>query len=72
MIQRILHIEFVETAPWETMKQQPNGNALGKQAKLWIAPQSIKSLPIIINNITALSPLRPVIARSAAQSKFET
>jgi hypothetical protein len=29
--------------PWETIKQQPNVNALGKQAKLWNAPQSFKS-----------------------------
>ena len=28
--------------PWETMKQQPNGNPLGKQAKLWTAPPTIK------------------------------
>jgi hypothetical protein len=28
--------------PWETMKQQPIGNALGKQAKLWSAPPTIK------------------------------
>jgi hypothetical protein len=28
--------------PWETTKQQPNGNALGKQTKLWIAPPTIK------------------------------
>jgi hypothetical protein len=29
--------------PWEMMKQQPIGNALGKHAKLRIAPQSFKS-----------------------------
>jgi len=57
--------------PWETMKQQPNGNALGKQAKLWIAPQSFKSSPKTKNNIPALSHSRLVIARSAAQSKHE-
>jgi hypothetical protein len=28
--------------PWETIKTTTNGNALGKQAKLWIAPQSFK------------------------------
>jgi len=29
--------------PWETMKQQPNGIALGKQSKLWIMPQNFKN-----------------------------
>jgi hypothetical protein len=40
--------------PWETMKQQNNGNALGKQSKLRIAPHSSKSCMKIQNNITAL------------------
>jgi hypothetical protein len=43
--------------PWETMKQKPNGDALGKQSKLWIAPQSFKSCMNITINITAHSPL---------------
>jgi hypothetical protein len=33
--------------PWETMKQQTNGNALGKQIKWWSAPQSFKSRMMI-------------------------
>ena len=41
--------------PWETMKKT-NGYALGKQAKLWNAPQSFKSCPNATNIITALSP----------------
>ena len=52
-------------------KSKPIGNALGKQAKFWIAPQSFKSGVKITNNITALSPSRSVIARSAAQSIYE-
>jgi hypothetical protein len=58
--------------PWETMKQQQNGNALGKQTKLRSAPQGSKSCMMIINIITALSSSRSVIARSAAQSTSET
>jgi hypothetical protein len=49
-----------------------NGKLLGKQAKLWSAPQSIKSWEKTTNNIKAHSHSGPVIARSAAQSKFET
>jgi hypothetical protein len=57
--------------PWETMKQQPNGHTLGKTNKIWIAPQSFKSCIKIPDDRTALTHSRPVIARSAAQSKFE-
>jgi hypothetical protein len=37
--------------PWEMMKQQPIGNALGKQSKLWSKPQSFKSMGKLTNNI---------------------
>ena len=68
--------------PWEAMKQQSNGNALGndettsqwqrlgKTNKIWIAPQSFKSCMKIPNNLTALSHSSPVIARSAARNKI--
>ena len=41
-------------------------------SKLWIAPQSFKSCRNTTNNIIALSPSGPVIARRAAQFYFET
>jgi hypothetical protein len=56
--------------PWETMKQQPNGNTLGKQAKLCIAPQSFKCCEKTTNTITALSNSEPVNARSAELDKI--
>ena len=58
--------------PWETMIQQPKGNALGIQTKLWSAPQCFKSWEKITNKLTALSPSGPVNARCAAQSTSET
>jgi len=41
-----------------------------RSSKSWIAPQSSKSCMKIPNNITALSPSGPVIARSAALNSF--
>ena len=57
--------------PWETIKQQQLATPWENKQKLWIAPQGFKGCGKTTNNITALSPSWPVIARSAAQSEFE-
>ena len=61
-------------APWQRLGKRWNNNPMAttweNRQNFWIAPQSFKSWMKITNNITALSLSWPVIARSAAQTKF--